>query len=286
MVKGFQIFTIFILSLAINFSAFAQLSPEDASGKYSSRSVVRRLSYQNFKNIRKLTTAIKNFEGAVTEKKGLTTFEKLVNQYSQASSLYFSNEFDKSAQEFLDNEKKIKKTAMKIAEVYRSRTIKLHKDLITYNTQINVKETLEGKTIYQPSQKLLLQASHSVLKANDYYERYLPVKAIYSFRRAKSDVFYYYEIKRDRINNEIRKLDELLQFKKNKIEEVTAEEKKEQLDEYKGLKAGYNADIQKITKKRKKLLNAKDFIEKRLEEYKRDIIDNRNKIYLAKEKQN
>lgn len=216
MAKGFRNLSILFFSILISLPLQAQyLEP---SGSYNSKAVVRRLSYENFKNIRLLTTAIRNFGG------GQAQFDKLVNEYSEASSLYFSNEFDKSAKAFKQNEKNIRRAALAIAKKYKQDTDRLHKNLVSFNVKKNIALQLARKPIFAPATKLLNQASSSRMKAHDYYARSLPIKAIDSFRRAKSDIFYYYRVTRDRAKQDGNKAEE------SKINSLLNAHKKDMID--------------------------------------------------------
>jgi hypothetical protein len=224
MAKGFRNLSILIFSILICLPLQAQYM--EPSGSYNSKAVVRRLSYENFKNIRLLTTAIMNFGGKKTQ------FDKLVDEYSNASSLYFSNEFEKSAKAFKENERNIRRTALSIAKKYKQDTDRLHRALVKFNVKKNIALQLAKKPIYAPTTKLLNQASSSRMKAHDLYARSLPVKAIDSFRRAKEDIFYYYRVMRDRAKADENKKEE------DKLNALLKAHKKDLVDnknqEYKG----------------------------------------------------
>lgn len=225
MAKGFRNILVIIFLLTMSLQINAQYEP---SGSYQPKSVARRLSYENFRNIRMLTTAIMNYGGGKAE------FNRLVDSYSEASSLYFSNELEKSVKVYRKNELDIRKTAMAIARKYKQDVDRLHKELIKFDVKKRIQLQLTKEKVFMPAQKILGQSSSSKIKANDLFERTLPIKSIYSFRRAKEDILFYYKIMLERSK--------------------TDEEKKQ---------------LQSI-----------------LDSHKKDMVDNKNKVYVSKQKQN
>jgi hypothetical protein len=240
MEKGFRILSIIMFITMITLPATGQ--ENQALNLYEPKALVRRLSYDNFKKIRMMTAAIMNFGGGEQE------FNRLIDKYAEASALYFSKEYEKSAEVFADNQKEINKTAMSLANRYKQDTIKLQKQIITLDVKRKIKASLEGKKYNPTLEKLVREASEAVAAANDLYIRSRPVHAIFYYRRAKEKIFLYYEIVKDTAFAEEQQTEKV---SKKKIPE---KDKKSQ--------------------KYKKLLDS----------YERDQIDNQNKVYIAQEK--
>jgi hypothetical protein len=182
---------------------------------YEPLSYVQRASYDNFKNIKLLHTAIMNFGGGEAE------FDKLVDEYAEASALYFRESLVESANTFARNEKNILATALKLAQRYKTDSEAVHTDVIKFHVRNNVKLSLNGKRPDPTAELLLSNANFGIKRANDYMARSRPVEAIYYFRRAKENCFKYYEVTKQPLP----------------------------------------------------------------EKYKRDVVDNQNKVYTAKEKE-
>jgi len=173
---------------------FAQADP-DAKDKtnplYDSVPVVQRLSYDNFRNIKLLMTAVLNYGGGAAE------FDRLVEGYAEASAQYFSRDFEKAATTFTRNEKDIRDTAMKLAEKYKKDAEALNVEIIKYNVNLRVKQSIAGK---QPSDrmltgdKLIEQSSESLAKANDAYVRVRPAQAIGLYRRSKESSINFWQV--------------------------------------------------------------------------------------------
>jgi hypothetical protein len=221
--RGFLILS-FLLSGIPLFSQSAAVDGK-ANPIFDSIAVVQRLSYDNFKNIKLLMTAIINFGGGEAE------FNKLVDGYAEASSFYFSREYDKAAQAFAKNEKDIKEVATRLAEKYKKDATDLNKEIIKKNVTIRVKQSVADKkpTDGMLSAELILKhSSESISKANDELDRAHPVQAIALYRRSKDNSITFYEAM--------------------------------------GIK---ESDGQKLN-----------------ERFARDKADNKNKLYIAKEKKN
>jgi hypothetical protein len=182
---------IFVIACA---PLFAQADP-DAKDKtnplYEPVSVVQRLSYDNFKNIKLLMTAVYNFGGGEAE------FNKLVDGYAEASALYFSRDFEKAAVSFSKNEKDIRESAMKLAEKYKKDAETLNKEIIAYNVKIRVKQSIDGKKPTDgmlTADKLIEQGAESLSKANDAYVRVRPAQAIGLYRRSKDNSINFWHV--------------------------------------------------------------------------------------------
>jgi hypothetical protein len=198
--------------------------------KYKPIPLVKRLSYENFRNIKLLTAAIINFGGGEAE------IDKLIDNYAEASALYFQNKYEDSAEKFLANEKEILAMAKKLARQYFETSDRLLKESIKLNIKKDLKSALKGEKDDRQARKFLNNARFAVQRGNDIYVRFKDasvasprelITAIYYYRRAKANMFIMHDL---------------------------------QLDEE----------------------SKKKFKEK----YKKDMMDNRNRVYKSKEKQN
>jgi hypothetical protein len=184
-----------LLILSFLFSGiplFSQSAAVDGKANpiFDSVAVVQRLSYDNFKNIKLLMTAILNFGGGEAE------FNKLVDGYAEASSFYFSREYDKAAQAFAKNEKDIKEVAARLAEKYKKDATDLNKEIIKANVNIRVKQSVANKKPTDgmlTAELMLKHSSESISKANDELDRAHPVQAITLYRRSKENSITFYE---------------------------------------------------------------------------------------------
>jgi hypothetical protein len=165
---------------------------------YDSVAVVQRLSYDNFKSIKLLYSAVVNFGGGQAE------FDKLVDGYATASSYYFSRDFDKAADAFTKNEKDIKEAATRLAQKYQQDTIELNREIIKYQVNARIKQSLTAdkqdpeakrKTQegLQTAEIMMKQSSESLSMANDELVRAHPVQAIALYRRSKDNSIMFYE---------------------------------------------------------------------------------------------
>ncbi|MCU0821278.1 MAG: hypothetical protein MUC95_02245 [Spirochaetes bacterium] len=206
MVKGIRSFltlSLFILLLA---PIYAEDDPQKEFNElYQPMSVVQRLSYDNFKNIKLLHAAIMNYGGGEAE------FDKLVDTYALASALFFQNKIIESANLFSKNEKEIQEVSRKIAAIYKNEVDQLHVDIIKMNVKYKIKSSLQGLKVNESADKAVSGASEGLQKATDLYERSRPVEAIYYFRRAKEQCFKIYTVyevplpekfKKDQVDNQ------------------------------------------------------------------------------------
>ena len=158
---------------------------------YEPVAVVQRLSYDNFKNIKLITVAVMNYGGGEAE------FNRLVEGYADATSLYFSHDYKKAADAFTRNEKDIKEVSMKLAAKYKQDSEGLNKEIIKRSVSTRVMKSVKGEKLSdadQTSEKLISQAAESIAKANDAYVRVRPVSAIGLYRRAKEYCILYYDV--------------------------------------------------------------------------------------------
>ncbi len=153
---------------------------------------VNRLSYQNFKYIKLLQSAVMNYGGGESELTGL------VDHYAEASALYFQNKVEAAADKFTENERAILKIAQKLARKYKEDSDRLLNMGLKMNIKQSLKKGLKGEKRNSSADKFLGNAKFGVQKANDYFDRYIKatkasprglVMAIYYYRRSKENIF-------------------------------------------------------------------------------------------------
>ena len=230
---------------------YSQTEEKKYNQQYNPVSLIKRLSYENFKNIKLLRAAIINYGGGEAE------LQKLIDQYAEATALYFEDKVEISAEKFTENERDIFRIAKKIAADYSKDSAQFLNKGIKRNVQISIQQELDGKKRDAVMEKYLDNAKFAQKKANSILEDYKYstdkntgsaqklVTSIYYFRLAKQNLFQMYQV-----YVEPMQLDP--DRKKDK-------EMKEQLLD-KIIKEDYKAD------------------------YKKDIQDNKNKIYTSMEK--
>ncbi len=201
MVKGFHKFILFLCILMVSSSAFAQTADpnKEYNPLYRAIDVVKKASYDNFKSIKLLHTAIINFGGGEAE------FDRLVNEYAEASALYFRGQMEESANLFTKNSKEIQQVALKIAQKYKTDTETLHKEIIKFHVKNNIKLSLKGEKTNPTAELLMNNGASGILKANDFMERSKPIDAIYYYRRAKENCFKYYEVTGQKLPDQFKK---------------------------------------------------------------------------------
>ncbi len=231
----------------------AQEGEKQYNSQYSAISVVKRLSYENFRNIKLLRTAILNYGGGEAE------VQKLVDQYADATALYFQDKTEEAANKFTENERNIFRIAKKIAGDYNTDASAFLIKGIKRNVQVNLEKEVDGKSRDVVMDKYLDNAKVALKKGSSIYEDYkysgekssVPAKrlitAIYYYRMAKQNLFMMYQAHVDSM-----KLDP----DKKKDQEM----KDQMLDKL--LKEDYKAD------------------------YKKDLQDSKNKVYVSMEKTN
>ena len=189
MAKGVKL--ILAALIIIGGSVFGQAQDKERmSGEYVPLSVVHRLSYENFRDIKLLHTAIINYGGGEEE------FDKLVEEYAEAVSLYFRNEYEPSAKKFKENEKNILEVAKRIAEKYKQDTEKIQNEVIKIKTKAALKIALAKKDyrMHPAIDAAVTDGSYTLAKANDFNVRTRPIDAIAYYRRAKERYFKVFSI--------------------------------------------------------------------------------------------
>lgn len=237
MTKGCRIIfsALLIITMAVPVLSQYRTTYDPAYGPPTRKSspvlIVKRLSYQNFKYIKLLQAAVMNYGGGEAE------LTKLVDQYAEASALYFQNKVEAAADKFMENERAILKLAQKLAQKYKDDSERLLNMALKMNIKQSLKKGLKGEKRNSGADKYLGNAKFGVQKANDYYDRY--IKATSASPRGLVMAIYYYRRSKENIFSMIKVLD---------------------IDE---------------TEK-------KDLLEK----HKRDIEDNKNRIYTSMQKEN
>lgn len=192
-----------IFSFALLFPQFnsinAQSNEVGYNPRYNPYSLVKRLSYENFRNIKLLRTAILNFGNGDAE------MQKLIDQYADASALYFQDKVDDAAVKFTENEREIFRAAHKIAGQYRKETDEFLKKGIKRNIQVNLESGVEGKERNAVMDKYLENAKFSLKKANAILDDFkyvndnhagsanLVISSIYYYRLSKENLFMMYK---------------------------------------------------------------------------------------------
>lgn len=195
--------TLAVLSLVILFPQYnsinAQSSEAGFNTKYNPVSLVKRLSYENFRNIKLLRTAILNFGGGDAE------MQKLIDQYADASALYFQDKISSAAAKFTENEREIFRTAHKMAAQYRKESDEFLKKAIKRNIQIKLESGPEDKERNAIMDKYLDNAKFSLRKANSIFDDFkyvndnhagsanLIISSIYYYRLSKENLFLMYQ---------------------------------------------------------------------------------------------
>ncbi|HOW82215.1 MAG TPA: hypothetical protein PK573_06625 [Spirochaetota bacterium] len=194
MTKKLRIYAAFLLSIIFFAPAYSQ--EKQFNQLYKPLPLIKRLSYENFKNIKLLQTAIMNYGGGESE------IERLIDQYADASALYFQNQIDAAASKFAENEREILKVAQNVTKKYREDSEALLVQAIKLNIKVSLKRQLKGEKRNEVADKLLANAQFGVQKASDFHDRYKDavtapptelVSSIYYFRRAKENLFLMYE---------------------------------------------------------------------------------------------
>jgi hypothetical protein len=221
--KGMLFFVLLFVSLIS--SASAQTYKYDYNPSYgplpaNPQSLALRLSYENFRSIKLLHAAIMNFGGGEAE------INKLVDQYAEASALYFQNRISESAESFKKNQVEILNTTKRLAYKYKEDTTALFNDslkLILKNKfGKGFKMVREKNTAYE---KYLENAEWGMMKANDLYDRYKDAKAVSSLELLTS--IYYFRGAKENIFNALKVQD----MEKAQKEELLAKYKKEMDDD-------------------------------------------------------
>ena len=235
MAKGFRFISIFIIPIL--FISIINGQERNYNSHIKPISLIKRLSYENFKSIKLLQTAIHNYGGGEAE------VDRLVDQYSEASALYFQNKYNESANLFTQNSREILKVSQSLAKKYRTDTEVLVKKGLKFNIKNELKNSIKGKKTNKVAEKFLSSARFAYSKAQNLYDGFINTKnappqrlidAIYYFRRAKESVLL------------------MFQYSQMNPDGAKDEEMKRQM----------------------------------MEQYKKDIQDNKNKIFKTREKKN
>jgi hypothetical protein len=190
MTKGIRYYIVFIIVLFSISSVNAQFdtAKKEFNALYIPDDVVKQLSYDNFKRIKLLHSAIMNYGGGKEE------FDRVVDTYAEASALYFQNKIVESANLFTKNKKDIDDIAQRIAKIYKNDTDKLHNNMIKMHVKYKVKMSIKGERVSPQAEVVLAAAAGGVQMANDYLDRSKYVEAISFFRRAKDSCFTVYKV--------------------------------------------------------------------------------------------
>lgn len=271
--KGMLFIMSFTISILIS-TAYAQSYKFDYHPSFGPaplggdpQSIAKQLSYENFRSIKLLNTAIMNFGGGEAE------IDKLVDQYAEASALYFQNKMLESAKAFRENQAAIMTTAKQLSQKFNQDANALLKDSINMNVRAKLKYKMKSNEAGRfTSDKYLEQGQAGVMKANDYYERYKDAKAVSAMDLINA--IYYYRGAKDNMFNMMRVIAEL-QSKSQAEAEVNEMISKKQLQR----------SQKDETIKEKAGQKKKDLETKYLEKYARDMADNKNQVYVSKEKE-
>jgi hypothetical protein len=218
MIRWMRNFTSLIFIILIAVPAIPQ---EGFNPLYQPLPVVKRLSYENFRNIKLLSAAIMNYGGGEAE------LEKLVDQYAEASALYFQGKIPEAAGKFQDNEKAILKMAQDLAKKYRQDAEVMFTQAIKMNTKNSIMRALDSKKPNEYAEMYMQNGRFSFDKASDIYDRYINatvasprelITSIYYFRKVKESVISMYsvtEYNKDKAKNQEMKDQMISKYKKD-----------------------------------------------------------------------
>jgi len=163
-------------------------------------SLIKRLSYENLKNIRLLKTAIINYGGGESE------VQKLIDQYAAATTLYFNDKIEEAAAKFAENEREIFNTAKKLAADYSTDSSQFLNKSIKRNIEIILQQDAGNKqhrnavmAKYLDNAKALQKKANAILDDyKDVGENKTPsarrlVASINYYRLSKENLFMMYE---------------------------------------------------------------------------------------------
>ncbi len=200
MAKGLTVIFGLIFCLSVYSQSFAQSSSDnnssDISGRYDPEAMIKRLSYENFKHIKLLSASIINYGG------GEEVIDKLIDNYAEASALYFQNKYTEASTLFSKNEKDIFDITKKIVDTYFKDTEKLFNESIRINLKKEIRESLKGESTNEIAVKYISAARFAIDKGNDIYFRYKDatlssprelINGIYYYRRAKENIYLFIE---------------------------------------------------------------------------------------------
>jgi len=244
---------VFINIFSFSSGVHAQEGEKQYNSQYNPTSVVKRLSYENFKNIKLLRSAILNYGGGEAE------VQKLIDQYADATALYFQDKTEEAASKFTENEREIFKAAKKIAGDYHNDSTAFLTKGIKRNIQVNIERDVDGKGRDAVMDKYLENAKISLKKGAAIYEdyRYTGDKTTGSAKRLITSIYYYRMAKQ----NLIMMYQAHVEGMKLDPDKKKDQEKKDEMFD-RLMKEDFKAD------------------------YKKDMQDNKNKVYESKEKTN
>jgi hypothetical protein len=270
--NGMLLIMLFVISILIS-PAHAQSYKFDYHPAYGPaplggepQSIAKLLSYENFRSIKLINTAVMNFGGGDAE------INKLIDQYAEASALYFQNKMFDSAKAFKENQLAIMTTAKQLAQKYNETTNALLKESINMNIRAKLKLKLKGYEGKPYSDKFLEQGQAGVMKANDYYERFKDAKKVSALEMITG--IYYYRGAKESLFQMMKQIAES-QSKYEAEAEVNAMIAKKQLPRSKK-----EETIQEKEEQKKK-----ELLSKYLDKYSRDMVDNKNLVYESREKE-
>lgn len=249
----------FVMMLVINiFIAYAAgyTQNTDTEKKYNTQynaiSLIKRLSYENFKNIKLLRSAIMNYGGGEAE------FQKLVDQYAEATALYFEDKTEEAANRFSENEREILKIAKKIATEYQKDSSQFLNKAIKRNVQITIQSEVDGKERNEAMSKYLDNAKAALKKASSILDdyKYINEKTSGSAQRLVASIYYYRASKQN-----------LFLMYQAHVDTLVLDPKDSKKD-----------------REMKGQLMDKMIREDYKSEYKKDIQDNKNQVYTSMEK--
>ncbi len=218
MIKWMCNFTIILFAVFIAAPAIPQ---ERYNPLYQPLPVVKRLSYENFRNIKLLSASIMNYGGGEAE------LEKLVDQYAEATALYFQNKIPDAAQKFTENERAILKMAQDLARKYKQDSDALFTQAMKIHVKASVQRSFDGKKPNEHTEMFMQNGKFAAEKAADYYDRYINavvapprelINSIYYYRELKKSVFNVYtymEYNKDKKKNDEMRDQMLSKYKKD-----------------------------------------------------------------------
>ncbi|MFW5808161.1 MAG: hypothetical protein ACOCWH_03800 [Spirochaetota bacterium] len=160
------------------------------------REIINRLSTVNFRNIKLLYPAIMNYGGGEEE------FDRLVKTYSEASSLYFSREYEKAAKKFQENEKQIQEVATELARKYKEDTTTFQEDIINKNIKDKIKTEMTGDEYNESREMVITQSTAAIVQANEFFDRVRPIQAIEHYRLSRERMLQYLYLEAEQLPDE------------------------------------------------------------------------------------
>jgi len=232
-------------------AGYSQIEEKKYNQQYNPVSLIKRLSYENFKNIKLLRTAIMNYGGGETE------VQKLIDQYADATALYFEDKIEESATKFSENERDIFKIAKKIASDYSKDSSMFLNKGIKRNVTLSIQQEVEGKQHNAVMDKYLDNAKAAQKRATSILDdyKYTNEKNSTSAQRLVTSIYYYRLTKQN-----------LFMMYQAYIEPMKLDPDKKKDQQMK------DELFDKMVKEDYK------------SEYKKDIQDNKNKVYTSMEK--